>query len=167
MLMYKLLIFILIVGFAVSCSPKLATTTTTEDYDEDLSAFRPTIEIQESNNIEEIDEFDRGAYVAPSNDINDEMAVALDSIIFYNRDKAYTTYTIQVYIGRSREEANKVRERVYRVLPEEKPELGYKQPSWKVTVGEYADHVDAFKTLSTLKKAFPEAMLVRERKFIE
>jgi hypothetical protein len=142
------LIVIIALAAVASCTPKLATKSTVEEYDEDLSAFRPTIEAGTKDGMsQEVNEFDRGTYVPPTNDINDEMAMAMDSIIYYNREKAYTTYTIQVYIGRSREEANKVREQVYRVMPEEKPTLGYKQPSWKVTVGEYPDHVDAFKTL--------------------
>ena len=165
--MYRLLVLFILTAYVFSCTPKLATKTTEEDYDEDLSAFRPTITVAESETKITEPESSKGPYVAPTHDINDEMAVALDSIIFYNREKPYNTYTIQVYIGRSREEANQVREKVYRVLPDEKPELGYKQPSWKVTVGEYQDHVDAFKTLTLLKRAFPEAMLVRERKFME
>ncbi len=165
--MYRIFLLFILSAYVFSCTPKLATKTTEEDIDEDLSSFRPAISVNETENTVTEPESNKGPYVAPTHDINDEMSVALDSIIFYNKEKPYTTYTIQVYIGRSREEANQVRERVYRVLPDENPELGYKQPSWKVTVGEYQDHVDAFKTLTILKRAFPEAMLVRERKFIE
>lgn len=166
--MYRFFLFVLLTIYAISCTPKLATKSTTEDYDEDLSSFRPTIETTSENNetVSETIE-SKGPYVAPTHDINSEMSAVMDSVIYYNLDKAYTTYTIQVYIGRSREEANQIREKVYRVLPEEKPALGYKQPSWKVTVGEYQDHVEAFKTLTTLKRAFPEAMLVRERKYLD
>ncbi len=165
--MNKLALLLVLTLYIFSCSPKLATKSTVEDYDEDLSSYRPSIEVDEPGNTDATDDFIREPYVAPTHDVNSEMAIAMDSIIFYNREKAYTTYTIQVYIGRSREEANQVREKVYRVLPDEQPELGYRQPSWKVTVGEYLDHVDAFKTLTLLKKTFPEAMLVRERKYIE
>jgi len=165
--MNRLALFILLALYVFSCSPKLATKSTLEEYDEDLSSYRPNVEIDAQEEVTSVDELVSEPYVAPSNDINSEMAIAMDSIIFYNREKVYTTFTIQVYIGRSREEANQVREKVFRVLPEEQPELGYKQPSWKVTVGEYSDHVEAFKTLTFLKKTFPEAMLVRERKYIE
>jgi hypothetical protein len=160
-------VLLLLTLYIFSCSPKLATKSTVKDYDEDLSSYRPSIEVEEPDNTDSENEFVREPYVPPTHDVNSEMAVALDSIIFHNSEKVYTTYTIQVYIGRSREEANQVREKVYRVLPDEQPELGYRQPSWKVTVGEYLDHVDAFKTLTLLKKTFPEAMLVRERKYIE
>jgi 5-carboxymethyl-2-hydroxymuconate isomerase len=166
-MMYRSILFVFVAGYIFSCSPKLATTSTSEDYDEDISSFRPAIDMEGENNAvsEVIDT--KGPYVAPTHDINSEMASIMDSVVHHNKNKAYLTYTIQVYIGRSREEANQVREKVYRVLPDEKPALGYKQPSWKVTVGEYYDRVEAYKTLTTLKGVFPGAMLVPERKYIE
>jgi 5-carboxymethyl-2-hydroxymuconate isomerase len=91
----------------------------------------------------------------------------MDSIVVHNQDKMYLTYTIQVYIGRSREESNQVREKVYRVLPDEKPELSYRQPSWRVTVGKYFKREDAYKTLTILKETFPGVMLVPERNQLE
>ena len=91
----------------------------------------------------------------------------MDSIVVHNRDKMYLTYTIQVYIGRSREEANQIREKVYRILPDEEPVLIYKQPSYKVNVGKYFDKVDAYKTLNILKSNFTGAMLVPERNLLD
>ena len=158
--MNRLLILLLLVVY--SCAPKLATKKTTEDYSEDVSAFRPKIE-----SIETVDKenaiADKGAYVPPTHDINREMASIMDSVVVHNMDKMYLTYTIQVYIGRSREEANQIREKVYRILPEEEPVLIYKQPSYKVNVGEYIERVDAYKTLTKLRATFPGAMLVPER----
>jgi hypothetical protein len=160
--MNRLLILLLLVVY--SCAPKLATKKTTEDYSEDVSAFRPKIEPVVTETVdEENPNTRRGEYVAPTNDINDEMNVLMDSIIVHNRDKLYLSFTIQVYIGRSREEANQVRENVYRILPDEKPELIYRQPSYKVTVGKYIDRVEAYRTLTALKKKFPGAMLVPQR----
>jgi 5-carboxymethyl-2-hydroxymuconate isomerase len=165
--MYRSILFVFVAGYIFSCSPKLATTSTSEDYDEDISSFRPAIDMEgENNEVSEVIDT-KGPYVAPTHDINSEMSSIMDSVVYHNKNKAYLTYTSQVYIGRSREEANQVREKVYRVLPDEKPALGYKQPSWKVTVGEYYDRVEAYKTLTTLKGVFLGAMLVPERKYIE
>jgi 5-carboxymethyl-2-hydroxymuconate isomerase len=151
-MMYRSILFVFVAGYIFSCSPKLATTSTSEDYDEDISSFRPAIDMEGENNAvsEVIDT--KGPYVAPTHDINSEMAAIMDTVVHHNKNKAYLTYTIQVYIGRSREEANQAREKVYRVLPDEKPALGYKQPSWKVTVGEYYDRVEAYKTLDYPKR---------------
>ncbi len=162
--MHRLTIALLILLYVVGCSPKLATNVSTEDYTEDVSAFRPKIEPVEVNTVDqENTNTKKQSYVSPTHDINDEMNVLMDSIVIHNRDKLYLTYTIQVYIGRSREEANQVREKVYRVLPEAKPELIYRQPSYKVNVGKYIDRVDAYRTLTALKRKFPGAMLVPQR----
>lgn len=166
--MYRLLILVLILAYIAGCSPKLATKRTVTDYSEDVSAFRPTVEIADSEEVEQTELANsKGMYVPPTHDINGEMSVIMDSIVSHNRDKVYLTYTIQVFIGRSREEANQVREKVYRVLPEEKPILTYKQPSYKVNVGKYIDRVEAYKTLTTLRNTFPGATLVRERNYMD
>lgn len=166
--MNRIFLFLIIISYVVSCTPKLATKGTTEDYTEDVSEFRPTISVEDLEDENKYDiNSEKGSYVPPTHDINAEMSVIMDSIIVHNRDKTYITYTIQVYIGRSREEANQVREKVYRMLPTEKPELGYKQPSWKVTVGKYYDRVEAYKTLTILRSSFPGAMLVPERNYME
>ena len=109
--MNRLIILLLLVVY--SCAPKLATKKTTEDYSEDVSAFRPEIESIETAD-KETAIADKGSYVAPTHDINSEMASIMDSVVVHNLDKMYLTYTIQVYIGRSREEANQFREKVYR-----------------------------------------------------
>lgn len=166
--MYRQVTILFILYLVVSCTPKLATKDDAEEYSEDVSEFRPQIEDDESESLEvPMTNFEKGPYVAPTHSINREMNVVMDSIVVHNSDKTYTTYTIQVYIGRSREEANQVREKVYRVLPDEKPQLTYKQPSYKVNVGRYFDRVEAYKTLTTLRGTFPSAMLVPERNRME
>lgn len=166
--MYRLFIFLIGVSVVFSCSPKLATSVTEEDYTEDVSAYRPKVEeVSDETGNSNNKAFDRGPYVAPTNDINREMSLIMDSIVVHNRENTYLTYTIQVYIGRSREMANMTREKVYRVLPEEKPQLVYKQPSYKVNVGKFFDRVEAYKTLTELRKAFPSAILVPERNYLE
>ncbi|MCK5700649.1 MAG: SPOR domain-containing protein [Cyclobacteriaceae bacterium] len=165
--MYRLFIILLMMIYVAGCAPKLATKKTTEDYTEDVSAFRPKIESVETETVNGSNTItEKRPYVPPTHDINREMASIMDSIIVHNQDKMYL-YTIQVYIGRSREEANQVREKVYRVLPEEKPILSYRQPSWIVTVGKYLDRVEAYKTLIILRKSYSGAMLVPARNSME
>ena len=166
--MHRLLIILLIVIYVSSCAPKMATKATTEDYLEDVSAFRPNTESEDpvSADLDNAIKI-KGPYVPPTHDINQEMSAILDSIVVNNQNKMYETYTIQVYIGRSRDEANQEREKVYRILAAEKPTLTYRQPSWIVTVGKYVDRVDAYKTLNTLKLYFPGITLVRERNYLK
>ncbi len=163
--MYRILIILLILVYG--CSPKLATKGDTAVYSEDVSAYRPSNAHDMNAADANINEDLKGPYVPPTHDINKEMSSIMDSIVLHNLSKSYLTYTIQVYIGRSREEANQVREKIYRVLPEEKPVLTYHQPSYKVFVGKYHEKVDAYKTLNILRNNFPGAMLVPQRKRME
>ncbi len=160
-------IFIILLILVYGCSPKLATKGDTEDYSEDVSEFRPmnTNDVNTSDVV--MNEDSKGPYVTPTHDINKEMSSIMDSIVAQNLNKMYLTYTIQVYIGRSREEANQIREKIYRVLPEEKPILTYRQPSYKVFIGKYHEKVDAYKTLNILRASFPGAMLVPQHKRME
>ena len=166
--MNRLIVFLFILASVASCTPKLGTKGDTGEYDEDVSAYRPKIEVDE---ISEPDDEEitntKGPYVAPTHSINGAMSNIMDSIVHYNLDKVYYTYTIQVYTGRNREEANQSREKVYRLLPEEKPELVYRQPSYKVNVGKFFDRVEAYKTLVKLREVFPSATLVMEQNYMK
>jgi len=164
--MYRIFVIIFL-AIAFSCSPKLASKGDIKDYSEDVATYRPknTSEVKIVDPVELEDT--KGPYVAPTQDINEEMSSIMDSIVVQNQHKQYLTYAIQVYIGRSREEANQIREKVYRVLPEEKPILLYHQPSYKVFVGKYYEKVDAYKTLNILRANFPGAMLVPQYKKME
>ena len=166
--MNRLIVFIFLLAFVVQCTPKLRTKGDVGEHVEDVSAYRPTIEADESTAIESDETTEtKGPYVAPTHSINAEMSTVMDSIIHHNREKAYYTYTIQVYIGRNREEANQSREQVYRLLPEEKPELVYRQPSYKVNVGKFFDRIEAYKTLMKLREVFPSATLVMEQNYMK
>ena len=166
--MYKYILFLFMAAYIFSCTPKAATTKVPESYEEDLSVYRPVVQPTDAPVIADVAGADvKGPYVAPKHDINAEMSSLMDSIINHNRGKSYLTYTIQVYIGRSREEANQVREKINRVMPAENPVLSWRQPSWLVTVGEYLERVDAYKTYTILRNTFPGATLVPEWKTTE
>jgi len=83
-----------------------------------------------------------------------------------NQNKPVIIYTIQVYSGPNRDQANQVRQKMYHVTPELTSSMGYDQPNYKVKVGSYYDRIMAYETLSKLKKYFPSALLVPERKYI-
>ena len=167
--MNRLIIAFVILAFAFSCAPKLSSTSDTGDYSEDVSDYRPKVDFVEPKLDDDADypAMSKGPYIAPTHSINSEMSLIMDSIIHYNREKAYYTYTVLVYTGRSREEANQSREQVYRLLPDEEPELIYKQPSYKVNVGRYFDRIEAYKSLMKLREVFPSAAMVMEQNYIE
>ena len=149
------------------CSPRTAVSTSPAAYTEDLSAYRPQLPDSALEIAAPSDLPDRGAYVVPRNDMSAELYDALERVVEENRQQQVSVYMIQIYSGRSREEANNVRQLVYSVLPEFKPELAYRAPNFRVLIGRYADRVEANKPLTQLKAHFPGAILVPERIYLE
>ena len=81
-----------------------------------------------------------------------------------NREKnAYQGYTLQVYTGGSREEANAAKRRVYNALPDARPNINYNSSIYRVQVGEYVDRLQAQEDYTMLKKEFPYVLLVPQR----
>lgn len=152
-----------------SCSRKTVPTTTAVPYSEDLSAYRPVLPAAEQDTAGHhiAAGYDRGAYVAPEHDITQELNLALEKVATENKMRQVSVYMIQVYSGRSREEANNIRQQVYLLMPELKPELGYRAPNFRVLLGRYADRIEANKHLVQLKNYFPGAILVPERIYLE
>ena len=96
-------------------------------------------------------------------DVTRELNILLDSISKVNIKREYYEYTVLVHIGNNREEADEARLNVIRVLPEMKPKLEYKSPSYRVKVGRYFNNVEAYQTYVKLKEQFPKAIIVPER----
>lgn len=162
----RLFILFIILGIVVgqfSCTPKVAKSKTAITYNEDLSLYRPPGNIDKEDMPEEIpDKSDSDHYILPEHDITRQLDIVLNEHVENNPDKQIMIYTVQVYTGRSREEANDIRMKVFDVMPDADPQLVYKKLRFKVQVGRYFDRVSAYKTFKTLKDYFPGAMLVPE-----
>ena len=96
-------------------------------------------------------------------DVTSELSILLDSISKVNLETEFYEYTVQVHIGNNREAADEARLDVIRVMPEAKPKLEYKSPSYRVKVGRYFNNVEAYQTYVKLKEQFPSAIIVPER----
>lgn len=157
----------LIAGSLFGCSTSTSMTSSQNAYREDLSVHR----MQYENIEEEAAAVDRikevpisvSGTIEPHTDITDELNSSLEAISEDNKRKIISGYTILVYSGPSRDEANKSKDMVYRVLPDSRPQIQYVQPYYRVKVGRYVERIEAQKQFTTLKKEFPSAMLVPER----
>lgn len=142
------------------CAPKATKTTDKSAYEEDLSVVRFPID---SVTAPERTEVAKAPYKAPESDITRRLNVVVDSIAAENSNKKLNVFTIQVYVGNNREEANDARSEVYKIIPDETPKLEYSAPNYRVKVGTFSDRLDAHKTLTLLKKSFPSAILLAEK----
>ena len=159
-------IFLLIGSLTLSvCTQKVVPTDTSDkEYYEDLSSFRPDIsDYQESEHDSTEIAGKKEEIITPTLDVTEELAILMDSISKVNLETEYYEYTVQVHIGNNREAANQARLDVIRILPDVKPRLEYKSPSYRVKVGKYFNNVEAYQTYVRLKEKFPNAIIVPER----
>ncbi len=92
--------------------------------------------------------------------VNKRLDALLDTIAQQNRSIRYAPgYRIQVYVGNERQEADDVKLQVYRSFPELSPYLSYKQPTYRLKVGDFMRRLDAEHYLSQLKQQFTSVIL--------
>ena len=155
---------LLLLILAVSCSPKtLNTASVGDDYQEDLSLYRPnyynteTIEKQEPDQTSDAD-------VLVENDNTAQIDTLLQILATQNQSLDYIQgFTVQVYSGPSRESASKARIDVFKVLMGFEPEVRYVQPNFKVKVGKFTDRLEAQWVYAQLKPEFPQAIIIPQR----
>ena len=88
----------------------------------------------------------------------------LDSIAVRNKKIKFSQgYRIIVYSGSNKEEINKIREKIYSIYPDVDIYQVYKQPDYKIKVGDYINRFEAHYALSQLKTLFPDALITMEQ----
>jgi hypothetical protein len=100
--------------------------------------------------------------VTPVLTVNQKVDAVLDSIDRLNAVRKFVSgYTIQVYSGQNREEANNAKKKLSE-FTDMKSDLQYVQPKFRVKVGGYFTALEAQKDLMFLKRFFANAILVPE-----
>ncbi|HVD96707.1 MAG TPA: hypothetical protein VNB90_00795 [Cytophagaceae bacterium] len=156
-------ILIIIVLSCASChSQKVISGGQTREYKEDYSSLRPKYDVvEEKKTTVTVNTTD---VVVPKNDINKFLAEKLDSVYSYNLGiTSADGYRILVYVGASSEEARNQRSYAYQVLPLERSYTEWKQPNFKVKVGDFVDKLEAYYAYSRLVQVFPNAIVVPDK----
>ncbi len=96
--------------------------------------------------------------------INATVNAVVDSIAISNkRYQSATGFRIMVYSGGSSEEAAHVKKTVYDWSTEHHVYTQYKQPAFRVKVGNFPDRIRAYDALSDVVKIFPNAVIVPDQ----
>jgi hypothetical protein len=129
-------------------------------YEEDLSASRLKYQVTEDK--PQADAFAKTkSAIVPSKDITRELGTKIDSISKKNQSLRYAEgYRIQVYSGPSREEANAARDKVFDIIPDVDVYPIFRQPVFRVYVGDFMDRLEANSTFARLMVDFQNAILV-------
>lgn len=72
-------------------------------------------------------------------------------------------FRVQVYVGKDREEASRVKGVCLNLKIEEDAYLDYDRPNYRVKVGNFLNREDAKVLYKELKRRFPEAMIVPDQ----
>lgn len=170
------MIWFVMLGLYFSCAGSGSTPQKSGsykvDYEEDLTAVRKMVTYQTDDELKAAtgatpsspeNRFPE-APVLMTQDITQDLDQLLAEVAQKNTSiKSIQGFTIQVYSGTNREQANLARRQVYMVLPDAKPELKYMQPNYKVQVGQFVERLEAQKIFSLIKKEFPSALIIPDR----
>lgn len=96
----------------------------------------------------------------PTQDITQQLHdLLVDLKAYYAMTDSVQGYTIQVYVGGSREQAFQARHRLYTCYPTLNPEVQYKQPNFTVRIGRFLDRLEAYKLYVAIKAMMPQAII--------
>lgn len=153
----------------LGCSPKV-TIKSTSNSSSDFSYYRHQFEYEREtyNGFSLIEEvylpFDS---TVQHYDITKTLDKTLDNPInsptnICQIDCGSNGFRIQIYRGKSREEASKARRRSYELFPNLTPYFIYSSPNYRVRVGDFLKLSECEILVKKIKKEFPDAILVPE-----
>lgn len=150
----------------VSCiAQQSSTSSSSEDYFEDLSVVRPKYEAEISDTTDNTISNVSGIEQVPAtNTVNAKVDMVLDSIDKLNHVKKFVDgYTIQIYSGPDREEALSSKSKMVKEAGDLEAYIQYTQPKFRVTAGKYFTKLEAQKDLNRCRRIFSNAILVPEK----
>lgn len=146
--------------FALLCTCDLFAQSKEQPVNEDVGKYRPKYNVVAEPVTGPVV---RQPFVATA-DVTKQVNARLDSMAVRNKRFKYTQgFRILVYTGASSEEVAKVKEQVVALVPYESVYNVYKQPTFRIKVGDYSNRVEAGGVLGTLQKDFPNAILIPDQ----
>ena len=153
---------------AASCNKKAIPVKSDErvtDFSDDLSRYRPKVEAPMELNITESQSVLANGALVSANDISDKINVVLDTISVRNKRRGYVEgYTILVYSGTSRAEAERVRNRLYDIVGiDNVRDLQYVLPTYFVKTGKFFEQIEGQTSYLKIRSYYPNATIVPEK----
>lgn len=97
-------------------------------------------------------------------DINVSLTQIIDSMAIANkRYQSAPGYRIMVYSGNSSQESAEAKKAIYDWSTDHDVYAQYKQPAFRVKVGNFQDRIMAYDVLSDVIKIFPNAVIVPDQ----
>jgi len=164
------LLLLLLVSSIIGCARKPITSTNKisnyNDYNEDLGEVRPAykpvpipVSVKPPTTSTESKKI-MPAMSAEAKHVNRRLDEVMEVTATQNRSVRYAPgYRIQIYTGNERQSAEAAKMLVYQNFPELNPYLSYKQPTFRLKIGDFMRKLDAERYYAQLKSLFPSAIL--------
>src|SRR5690606_6975154 len=127
----------------------------------------PEGERKSSLNLDEIPEYiflDSNDFFYEEGEVEIIKDQRLDFLVEqYNKNKTVDGYRIQLFSGRSREEAMKISMEFREKYPTVNAHLNYQQPNFKVRVGDFPSRLDASRFFENIKSEYPTSFIINVR----
>jgi len=102
-------------------------------------------------------------YSGSNFDVTEQLDQYLDSLASRDlKSNRIAGYRILLYSGNERDEATKAREQAYRVFQKADLYTKYQAPTFKVSLGDFYERLDAYIALKKLEVVFPQAVVIQE-----
>lgn len=166
---YILLVGVIVFYGTVGCAEKTVLIKSTEvidvDYSDDLSQYRIQQDSPKDPNYTEGQEVIKNQALFTEDDISAELNVVLDSIASKNKALGYLPgYTILVYSGTSRTEADRIRNRLFEIAGDQNVrDLQYVLPTYFVKVGQFHEQIEAQPLYLNIRSYYPNSTIVPEK----
>ncbi|WP_460577249.1 sporulation protein [Hymenobacter coalescens] len=132
-----------------------AATAKTAAPAEDLSRYRPKFTLPAAPKP-----LPAKTAVPPTAHVNNLIDQRLRDQAYTNQNVKYTSgYRIQAYVGLEREQAMGIRRAVISRYPEETDYLVFKQPIYRLLIGDYPTRLDAERAMLRIRPLAPKAEL--------
>ena len=97
---------------------------------------------------------------APTNQVNTQLEQRLRDQAFANQNVKYTSgYRIRVYLGLERDQVMTIRRQIISRYPDETDYITFKQPVYRLYVGDYTTKLEAARGLARVRQFVPKAEL--------
>ena len=94
---------------------------------------------------------------------NTQVLAIIDSLVKKNENINKTKgYRISVYNGTNKDELKKAKEYIYSLYPNINIISEYKQPQYKMRIGDFITRYDAFEVLAKINTRYPDALIIPE-----
>jgi cell division septation protein DedD len=168
----KITLFSLVIILLNSCTVITPTVQNTQNYSEDLVKYLPKYQPVTSQNLNKTtvpttpstpNTTPTVSNAQPSSHLNEELGQLRLQISETNKNiKSSQGYKVQIYSGSSREEANEILKSLPKTT-DERAELSYDQPNFRVKIGNYISRIEAYKVYISVKRNYPNAIIIPDK----